>query len=55
MEVAFEEVQVRLLIWPAVIVDGSAVNVTVGALDGLTVTVTVAVDWPPFAPVAVRV
>jgi hypothetical protein len=33
MEVAFEVVQVKVLMRPAVIVDGLAVNVTMGAFD----------------------
>ena len=55
MVVALDVVQVKVLIWPALMVAGLAESCTVGAVEAVTVTVTVAVDWPPFAPVAVRV
>jgi len=55
METALEVVQFIVLIWPALIVVGFACTCTVGVvLGGVTITVTVLVDWP-LAPVAVRV
>ena len=52
--VAFDEVQVRVAVWPLVTVVGDAVSETIGALGSTTLTVTVRPLLPP-APVQVRV
>ena len=52
--VAFVVDQVRVEVWPAVMVVGDAVIVAVGIIF-CTVTVAVAVTVPPAEPVAVNV
>jgi hypothetical protein len=52
--VAFVVDHVRVEVWPAVMVEGAAVIVTVGIVF-CTVTVAVAVMVPPPEPVAVNV